>query len=449
MHMNETVPPILNAATRDYVLQHRQDDVRQLALKGSAGADVDRTMALQQISGWQTARRKLPTWAAAEDIIYPPHLSMEQCSSELTARYKAPLAAFGEDGRGGSLVDLTGGFGVDFSFMARGRERAVYVERDAHLCRLARHNFDCLGLTAEVVCASAEDYLRQMSPVDVIFMDPARRDDHGGRTYGIADCTPNVLDLLPLLRQKTRRLLLKLSPMLDWHKAVSDLAAVSAVHIVSVENDCKELIVEVSFSRCEVRGTRCETSVSRCEVRGSRCENTPSAESEVREYTEGMSMHCVNLLSDGAAQHFSHLVPRTSYLEKGTSYLEKNTSYLEKTYLYTPNASIMKAGCFDEIADFYHLCELSANSHLFISTDEIADFPGRCFRIEAVTSLNKHELKPLLATTERANIATRNFPLTPDALRRRLKLKDGGDLYLFATTLADGSHKLLWTRKNC
>ena len=233
-----------NEATIRFVLDHREEDVRALALRGSRDKDVDLPWALDQIQGWQAARRKLPSWAAIDGIVYPPHLSMEQCSSEQTARYKAEMA-----GRGQRLVDLTGGFGVDFSVMARGFAEAVYVERQAPLCEIAADNFRLLGLQqATVVCADGTDYLQTMPQADLIYIDPARRDDHGGRTYGIADCTPNVLSIRDLLMEKAERVLIKLSPMLDWRKAVTDLGPqyVREVHIVSVANECKELLILLS-----------------------------------------------------------------------------------------------------------------------------------------------------------------------------------------------------------
>ena len=209
----------MNESTALFIHKHTDDDIRQLALRGTKDPEVDLPFALDQIAGRQTARRKLPTWAKTEGIIYPPHLSMEQCSSEQTARYKAAIT-----GQGRRMIDLTGGFGVDFSFMARNFKEAVYVERQEHLCRIARENFQLLGLTqAEVVCCDAVDYLQNMAHADVIYIDPARRDGHGGRTYGISDCTPDVIVLRPLLLEKADCIIIKLSPMLDWRKAVSDL----------------------------------------------------------------------------------------------------------------------------------------------------------------------------------------------------------------------------------
>ena len=243
----------MNEATQAYIQRHREEDVRQLALKGKGKGEVDLPLALQQIAGWQTARRKVPTWAACDGLLYPPHLNMEQCSSEQTARYKASLLPSPSTLHPSpfTFIDLTGGMGVDFYFMAYEVNKAhgshkspcLYVEQQEHLCDLARHNFALLGLDCTVVCGSAADVLFKLDHVSVIYLDPARRDLHGARTYALEDCTPNVLELLPLLLAKADRILLKLSPMLDWHKAVDDLGCVSEVHIVSVHNECKELLL--------------------------------------------------------------------------------------------------------------------------------------------------------------------------------------------------------------
>ena len=383
----------MNQATKDFIRNHADDDVRQLALRGTKDPEVDLPFALDQIAGRQTAKRKLPSWAAVEDIVYPPHLSMEQCSSEQTARYKADLA-----GSGQRFVDLTGGFGVDFSLMARGFSEAVYVERQAPLCEIAADNFRLLGLhQATVVCGDGTDYLQTMPPADLIYIDPARRDDHGGRTYGIADCTPNVLSILDLLLEKAERVLIKLSPMLDWRKAVTDLGPqyVREVHIVSVANECKELLILLSPGQT-------------------------------------FRLICVN--------DNSVFMPHDSH-DSHEPYWphEPHKSH----YLYSPNASIMKAGCFAEVAARFSLHQLAQNSHLFVSDQLVEDFPGRVFHIDAVTTMNKHELRQHLQGLTQANIAVRNFPMSVAELRKRLKLSEGGSTYIFATTLADGRKVLL------
>ena len=246
---------LINENTWQFIRKHANDDVRKLALQGTKNADVDLPMALQQIAGRQTARRKLPAWAAAEDVLYPPHLNMEQCSSEQTARYKQQLVEHLQTDKR-TFIDLTGGFGVDFYWMSQGFSQRHYVEQHAELCAVAEHNFAHLSLPCSVHNSDSTTFLSTIEGnADIIYLDPARRNEHGGRTYGIADCTPNVLDLLPLLLEKTRFIVLKLSPMLDWRKAVSDLqeaaadcrqshAIVSEVHIVSVGNECKELLLD-------------------------------------------------------------------------------------------------------------------------------------------------------------------------------------------------------------
>lgn len=246
--------PLLNDVTRAFAETHRNEDVRDLALKTKRTADLDLPAALDQIAGWQIARNKLPQWAACADIVYPAHISMEQCSSQFTAQYKAEIArrllrslpqSAGQTANDATMTDLTGGFGVDFSYLARGFGHATYVERQSHLCELAAHNMAALGLTqAQVVCGDGVEYLRAMEPVQLIYIDPARRDEHGARTYAIEDCTPDVLALRDLLLAKARYVMIKLSPMLDWRKAVDDFAGtVAEVHIVSTGNECKELLL--------------------------------------------------------------------------------------------------------------------------------------------------------------------------------------------------------------
>ena len=388
----------MNKATKDFIREHADADVRQLALQAKKNPEVDLTYALEQIAGRQKAKMKLPSWAKIDEMVYPPHISMEQCSSELTAKYKAEIVPCGN-----CFVDLTGGFGVDFSFIAKKFKHAVYVERQNHLCAIASENFRLLGLdNAEVVNADGIDYLHQMDHADLVFIDPARRDDHGGRTYGIADCTPNVFEVMDELMQKTDMLLLKLSPMLDWRKAVRDLGGASEVHIVSVDNECKELLIMV------------------------------------RHDVQQIKVVCVNLLSNGERDVFEFDDTESTPMHQKIS---------SKTYLFEPNASIMKAGCFDEIQARFPVAQLDNNSHLFVSDHEIPDFPGRRFKIEHVTSMNKRELKEALTGIDRANIAVRNFPVSVAELRKKLKLKDGGDVFIFATTVAKEGHQLFICRK--
>ena len=433
----------LTEQTADFVAAHRTEDVRQLALKAKRVEGLDLPLALDQIAGWQIARKKLPQWASCEGIIYPPHISMEQCSSQFTAQYKSEIAqtlltpavtvrarvsdsaeSDTQETKTGvrvtdspesdtlvarsSMVDLTGGFGVDFSYLARGFSQATYLERQRHLCDLAEHNMAALGLDqARIVCGDGVEYLRQMDPVDFIYLDPARRDEHGSRTYAIEDCTPNVLELRDLLLAKSQCTLVKLSPMLDWRKAVADFdGTVREVHIVATGNECKELLL----------------------VLGQQVHEEPSAP----------RVFCVNdnqrIDYDSAAY--------TQGLRIGGKPLPE-----AKNYLYEPNASIMKAGCFDLVEERFGVTQVGPSSHLFVSATPVADFPGRGFAIEAIGGMNKKDIKRLLNGTKQANIAVRNFPLTAPQLRKKLKLADGGPVYLFGTTMQGCDHVLLRTSK--
>ena len=397
--------------TAEFIREYRERDIRQLALQANRFPDVDMPYALDQIQGWQIARRKLPKWAACDGVIFPPHLSMEQCSSEPTAQYKLNLATEWtcRVGHAGRMTDLTGGFGVDFSFTSCAFTAATYVERSEQLCHIVEHNLPLLGLNnATVVCADAVEYLSTVEPQTMLFLDPARRDEHGAKTVMLADCTPDVVQLLPKLLEKSRFTMLKLSPMLDWHKAVDDLqGAVREVHIVSVGGECKELLLVLS----------------------------KVVESELKVY-------CADLSTASDTSSLFVYTPGSSAPVSNSKLKTQNSKFLHE-----PNASIMKAGCFDELAAAYGVSPVSRNSHLFLSDEPIEDFPGRSFVVERVTTMNKGELRKALVGIEKANIATRNFPLTVAELRKRLKIKDGGDVYIFATTTAEGEHLLLISRK--
>jgi len=494
---------IMNQATLDFIRQHQDDDVRQLAFLGSKYPEVDMPFALDQIRGRKMARVKLPRWASIDGIIYPPHISMEQCSSEQTALYKAELAARllglspsssenGEEkekesenasnlhlseicefaGKGAvdsefakneatckkqqilteskenvneikeepyegdfseetGFVDLTGGFGVDFSYIAsRLGVKSMYVERQAHLCEAAKENFGRLGLKNAIVkngdgievlhsfaskkeaAASdslgiTEDQSQSLLKINLglklIFIDPARRDDAGNKVVSLKDCTPDVTLLQEEMLSKADYVIIKLSPMLDWHRAVSELNCVQEVHIISVNNECKELLLVLSARNMG-----------------------------------NLRIYCIN---DAQSFVCDELDMESSSVKIAPSTLE------EMQYLYEPNASLMKAGCFCVLSKRYGARMLSKNSHLFVSCEPIAVFPGRSFRIIAISSFNKKELKRHLSGITKANIATRNFPLSVAELRKRLKLKDGGETYIFATTLSDESHVLVITEK--
>ena len=461
--------------TAEFIQEYREKDTRQLALQSARFPDVDMPYALDQIKGWQTARRKLPTWAACDGIVYPPHLSMEQCSSEPTAQYKLNLAM--EWARrvesselrvdnsseqpatlnsqlstlnchASSMTDLTGGFGVDFSFTSCAFASATYVERNAQLCHMVEHNLPLLGIdNAKVVCADAVDYLSTLDTQTMIFLDPARRDQHGAKTVMLADCTPDVVQLLPQLLKKSRFTMLKLSPMLDWHKAVEDLhGMVREVHIVSVGGECKELLLVLS----EEMESELKVFCADLEAGGGSGEAGLSGGSSSSSGSSCSSLSCEPSFPRTPSSPSTPSLSASLFVYTPSASRPAPNSKLKtqnSKFLHEPNASIMKAGCFDEFAAAYGVSPVSRNSHLFLSAEPVDGFPGRSFSIERVTTLNKRELRQALADIEKANIATRNFPLSVAELRKRLKLKDGGDVYIFATTTAEGEHVLLISRK--
>lgn len=467
----------MNQATIDFIRQHQEEDVRQLAFLGSKYPDVDMPFVLDQIRGRQMARTKLPRWANIDGIIYPPHISMEQCSSEVTAMYKAELAARlvknnQQNARIGhslgkiNFLDMTGGFGVDFSYIAAQLGvNSMYVERQAHLCEAAKENFERLGLKNAIVkngdgvevlhsfglqedespqnAPNAESCQgRSAKPLQLIFIDPARRDDAGNKVVSLQDCTPDVTLLQDEMLEKSDFVIIKLSPMLDWHRAVSELKCVREVHIVSTGNECKELLLVLSSSLGDK--AKSSTEVDEAHV------------SETDDETSHLKVYCIN---DNQVMSYDEtdksVVNIASGKECGIVRLEKCSNEendlpqdgSKSLYLYEPNASLMKAGCFGVISSRYGVKMLAKNSHLFVSEDPVADFPGRAFCIKAVSSFNKKELKRQLSGVTKANIATRNFPLSVAELRKRFKLKDGGDTYIFATTLSDESHVLFICEK--
>lgn len=467
----------MNQATIDFIRQHQDEDVRQLAFLGSKYPDVDMPFALDQIRGRQMARTKLPRWANIDGIIYPPHISMEQCSSEVTAMYKAELAARlvknnQQNARIGhslgkiNFLDMTGGFGVDFSYIAAQLGvNSMYVERQAHLCEAAKENFERLGLKNAIVkngdgvevlhsfglqedespqnAPNAESCQgRSAKPLQLIFIDPARRDDAGNKVVSLQDCIPDVTLLQDEMLEKSDFVIIKLSPMLDWHRAVNELKQVREVHIVSTGNECKELLLVLSSSLGDK--AKSSTEVDEAHV------------SETDVETSHLKVYCIN---DNQVMSYDEtdksVVNIASGKECGIVRLEKCSNEendlpqdgSKSLYLYEPNASLMKAGCFGVISSRYGVKMLAKNSHLFVSEDPVADFPGRSFRIKAVSSFNKKDLKRQLSGITKANIATRNFPLSVTELRKRLKLKDGGDTYIFATTLSDESHVLFICEK--
>ena len=390
----------LSAETIAFIEEHARADVRSLALQAKKYPGVDMAMAVVQIAGRQIAEAKIPSWYQVEGLLYPKHLSMEQCSSEATALYKMGLV------EGETFADLTGGFGIDCSFLSRKFMQADYVERQAELCELAGHNFPLLGLNIGVHNEDGVDYLKRMQPVDCLYLDPARRDGHGGKTVAISDCEPDVSALEELLVEKAGTVMVKLSPMLDLSLALKSLKHVREVHIVSVNNECKELLLLLRKG---------------------------AVSSEIK-------IHCEHIVNSCEHQYYAFTLSEEHASECP---LTKEVG----AYLYEPNASILKAGAYRSLTQAYSVEKLHASSHLYTSVCFVEDFPGRRFKVEAVSGFGKKELKEFMQGMEKANLTIRNFPSSVAELRKRLKLREGGEDYLFATTLADESKVLIKCRK--
>ncbi|MGN0187423.1 MAG: SAM-dependent methyltransferase [Paludibacteraceae bacterium] len=387
----------MNEETRHFILAHQHDDVRTLAFKTVPSA-IDLHYALQQIEARQRLADKVPTWAANLQLEFPPHLSVEQCSSEMTARYKASLL------QGDTFVDLTGGMGIDCFFVSTQFRQAHYVESQPQLADLAHQNFGVLAADICVHNQSAETFLEQIDAVSAIFIDPARRDNAGRKMVSISDCTPDVAALQHTLLAKAPIVLVKLSPMLDIAVVLRELRHVKAIHIVAVDNECKELLVELE-----------------------------------RDFDGEPVLYAVNLTT---AQTDTFTFRPTD---------EKCAVPAMATdigrYLYEPNAALLKAGAFRSIANRFNIGKLHNNSHLYTGNELKTDFPGRRFAIDRIVPF-KSRMKPTdLPDIDKANIAVRNFPLSVAELRKQLKIGDGGHTFIFATTLLDNSKVLIICHK--
>ena len=426
----------------EFIHEHREEDVRRLAL-ARAPEGVDLKWCLQQIEGWQIARRKLPQWAATEGLWYPARLSMEQCSSEETARYKQSiierLIPKSERTR---MVDLTGGLGVDFSHLASLFQKATYVEILPELRRLAEHNMPLLMEKkgrSELQFFAPESFQFYVGNYSLIYLDPARRDGAGMKTVSIRDCTPNLLEMQDELLTKAQWVMVKLSPMLDITQAMRELHGISEVHVVSLQGECKELLMVMNR-----RQTECQKLAWLAEMR--------RRKTKVKAGCEGpVTMHCVNLGTDEdeitVSLSDSNLSP--SQIEP---MFDSNRTYVRcasnlRPFLFEPNASILKAGVCDALTERYPVVKLHPRTNLFVSEQLIAHFPGRRFRIKGVSDFGKRNLKALIGDLDKANLTLRNFPSTTEKLRRQLRLAEGGDTYLFATTLNDGQHALIRCEK--
>ena len=379
-----------------FIAQNKDADVRALALS-KVPDGIDLHFCLQQIEGKQIAQKKLPSWAKTEGVLYPPKLSLEQCSSEQTALYKQQLVERLLPKERQNMVDLTGGFGIDFSFLAKQFEEADYVETNEQLCETAQHNFPLLGHTkARVHNRSCEDFIDEMGEFCLIYLDPSRRDSDGRKVVALSDCSPNIETLQDKLLDHALIVIVKLSPMLDIQDTLRRMSDVCEVHVISVGGECKEVLLVLS-----------------------------------REKKDKLCFYCVNITAQ-----------TQSFCTKSRDAEPVIASQLER-FLYEPNASILKAGVQNALCQTYDVKKLHPFSHLFVSSHFIDDFPGRSFIIEDYCGFGKKDLKRLLEGISQCNLTVRNFPATVAELRKRLKLREGGNVYLFATTLCDGSHVLI------
>ena len=383
---------------QQFIEDHLNDHPANLMFQASRYPHLPMGQVVEQITSKRKAKYKIPEWFATRGIIYPPRLSMEQCSSQVTAEYKASLV------EGESMVDLTGGFGVDSYFLSKSFQKAHYVERYAHLVELANHNFSQLKAAhISLHEAQASTFLESIQePVDLIFLDPARRDTENKKVVLLADCEPNVVELMPLLRQKARTIMIKTSPMLDIKKAMADLEGVSSVHVVADRNEVKELLFVINVS------------------------------------DQGLEpqVHCQNFMGN-ELESFTF-----DYKQEGEMQAELG---VVDQYLYEPNASILKAGAFKSITRDFSLKKLHNNTHLYTASEAGFSFPGRIFKVLDKVSLNKKQLRKVLPDLK-ANVTVRNYPMTVAQIRKKTGLKEGGELFLIGLTDVKKAQVLLAAR---
>lgn len=382
-------------ALKRFVREHAGEDTASLLLKSGRYPGVDVPFAVTQIQARRQIRAKLPSWYACEGLVFPSKVAAEQCSSEPTAQYKQRFV------RNTDVVcDLTGGLGVDAYFFSRKAHRVHYIERYPDYCEAARLNFRELGAGNITVTEGDAVALLDMQPApDVIYIDPARRAACDKRVFALPDCEPDLLQLRETLLRKAPKVVAKLSPMADIRHTLSLLPGVTEVHVLSVRNECKELIVVL--------------------------EREGSGEPTVR---------CVNFTAEGAEQVFAF-----TFGEEAAAVAPPAGEV--QAYLYEPNASVLKAGAFKCAAQRFGLQKLHPSSHLYTAGVELPDFPGRVFAVEEVFPFTGKTAKILSKSVPQANVAVRNFPLSVDEFRKRTRIAEGGPVYLFATTLA-GSEKV-------
>ena len=383
----------LLAKLHSFLLEHLHADIAQLAFKKELVTGLANRFVLEQLYGKQKAKNKLPFLFEQSTILYPVKVSVEQSTSQLVAQWKSNLV------QGKKMLDMTGGFGIDSYHFAQKIKELTYIEYQTPLFKIVQHNFQQLAVdNITVLNTNAVDFLSTTTEhFDWIYLDPARRDEAGNRKIGLEGYVPNMVEIKDLLLSKSKNILLKTSPMLDIQQAIQQLESVTNIYVVGLHNEVKELLFQLS-----------------------------------NKATPNIKFHCVNLNKDGTNSTY---IPST-FVDEKVSY------HLPKTYLYEPNATILKAGLFQEIALDFGLDKLHPNTHLYTSNTLNTSFPGRIFTCEAVVPYQAKQLRKHLSS-QQANITTRNFPYTVARMRKKLKLSEGGDQYLFGTTLLDGGLKVL------
>lgn len=396
----------LTTVEKAFIAANAQTNLQALLLKQSGSNGLDLKKLAVQIAARQRLRHKLPTWVANPDLVFPQTVSVEQASSEQTARYKAGVVAKTTSTPPAHLIDGTGGMGVDTWAFAGVAQRVTYLERDADLAQLAQHNLPLLGCTNATVLNTQSDlFLTSLTaPVDWIYLDPARRDSRGARVAQLDACEPNVVAWWPMLQARSTHILLKTAPLIDLEATIRQLPNIQAIHVVAVQHEVKEVLF--------VAGTG------------------PILPDDIL-------ITAVDMTSTGEVTFTFRRAD-----ERSVSVPLRDPAQ----YLYEPNAAILKAGAFRAVAARFGLTKLAAHSHLYTSETLINAFPGRTFRVEAVCKPSRSELQAYVPTLK-ANLTVRNFPQTVEDLRKKLSLKEGGDQYVFATTLQNGDKRLLVTSK--
>ena len=388
---------------RDFIQEHMNDDTAELLLAARKYLGIDVPFAVEQIEARKRLKGKLPEWYGNADLIMGGRVPAEQCSSEQTARYKRSII------EGQSLCDMTGGMGVDFWYMSEGMERAIYTERSEWLCEVAKHNFQMLQtLRPEYVIRCGDGRKLPIPSVDVIYLDPARRAGDGSRVYAMEDCEPNIVEWQDELLQHAKTVLVKLSPMVDLTDVLRKLKGVTEVHVVAVKNECKEVLVKQAYALGDFPHAECVT------------------------------MHCVDFVWEKVIHYTTKFPDEMDVLVSAGGV---------KHYLYEPDVTLMKAQAFGSLCHRFNVRQLEIGTHLMTSDEFIPDFPGRIFEVEEKIPFSSKVLKGLKKAISQANMATRNFVLTADELRKKTGIKDGGEVYLFGAKVKDVGQMLLKCRK--